>query len=232
MEQTKNTREEDDRCSDIAPAAALPTATTHTLESVGVRCDDAAIAGALDAAARRVVAEVVRTATEAVRASQPGLFTAAILGADGHVVARGRNRVFDACDPTAHAEIEAIRAACRVRGSIALDTCVLCSNAEPCPMCLSAAYWAGIRLVYYACPKETVAAAVGFDDARLYADLALPARQRTLIQTVRVDCADAADAFYAWRDREASAPTAASTVSPSARADSLTSEACPPCDGQ
>ncbi|AGO85568.1 Nucleoside deaminase [Pandoravirus salinus] len=172
----------------------------------------------IDAAARCLVAETVRTATEAVRTSQPGLFTAAILGPDGAVVAHGRNRVFDTCDPTAHAEIEAIRAACRTRGSIALDDCVLCSNAEPCPMCLSAAYWAGVRLVYYACAKETVAAAVGFDDARLYADLAVPADQRTLVKTVRVDCADAADAFYAWRDREASTPTAASTVSPSARA--------------
>ncbi|AGO83226.1 Nucleoside deaminase [Pandoravirus dulcis] len=236
MEETRNTAKGDARCGGLGSAAALPAVATRSSESVGAQCDavgeDATVAEALDAAARRAVAETVRTATEAVRASQPGLFTAAVLGADGQVVARGRNRVFDACDPTAHAEIEAIRAACRVRGSIALDACVLCSNAEPCPMCLSAAYWAGIRLVYYACPKETVAAAVGFDDARLYADLALPACQRTLIQTVHVDCADAADAFYAWRHREASAPTAASTVSPSARADSLASEACAPCNGQ
>lgn len=180
---------------------------------------------ALDVVARAIVANAVRTATDAVRASQPGLFTAAIMGPDGQVVAHGRNRVFDACDPTAHAEIEAIRAACRTRGSIALDDCVLCSNAEPCPMCLSAAYWAGIRLVYYACPKETVAKAVGFDDARLYVDLALPADQRTLIKTVHVDCADAADAFYAWRDRETLASTMASTVSPSARVVSLSSTA-------
>nr|UMO78259.1 Nucleoside deaminase [Pandoravirus belohorizontensis] len=206
----------DGRRSGPEPVVALPSMSTRVPESIGVG-EEAKVVEPLDAAARRTVAETVRTATEAVRASQPGLFTAAILGPDGRVAAHGRNRVFDACDPTAHAEIEAIRAACRARGSIALDGCVLCSNAEPCPMCLSAAYWAGVRLVYYACPKETVAAAVGFDDARLYGDLALPACQRTLVKTVRVDCAGAADAFYAWRDREASAPTVASTVSPSAR---------------
>ncbi|WBR14958.1 Guanine deaminase [Pandoravirus kuranda] len=173
---------------------------------------------AVDAHARLVVSQLTTMAADAVRASAPGLFTAAVIDHDGVVVARGRNRVLDKCDPTAHAEIEAIREACRSRGSIALDDCTLCSNAEPCPMCLSAAYWAGIRRVYYACPKEVVAETVGFDDARLYVDLALPAAQRALVTTVRVDCPDAADAFCLWRAREALAPTAAAAVSPSARA--------------
>jgi guanine deaminase len=172
----------------------------------------------VDRAGRDAVLDAVRAATEAVKAAAPGLFTAAIIGPDGRVVARGRNRVFDACDPTAHAEVEAIREACRVRGSIALDGCALATNAEPCPMCLSAAYWAGIRLVYYACSKEIVAEAVGFDDARLYAELALPSSERTLVKTVHVACDDAADAFWLWRDREISAPTIASAISPSARA--------------
>nr|UMO80308.1 Nucleoside deaminase [Pandoravirus aubagnensis] len=171
----------------------------------------------LDDRARVVVSQLTTAAADAVRASEPGLFTAAIIGPDGVVVARCRNRVLDKCDPTAHAEVEAIREACQSRGSIALDGCVLCSNAEPCPMCLAAAYWAGIRRVYYACPKEVVAETVGFDDARLYADLASPPSQRALVTTVRVDCSDATDAFCLWRAREASSPTLASTVSPSAR---------------
>lgn len=191
---------------------------------------------ALDDRARAVVSVLTTAAADAVRASEPGLFTAAIVGPDGVVVARCRNRVLEKCDPTAHAEIEAIREACRLRGSIALDGCVLCSNAEPCPMCLSAAYWAGIRRMYYACPKEVVAETVGFDDARLYIDLALPPAQRALMTTMRVDCPDAADAFCLWRAREASAPTGASAISPSARAhaqdiaqeNQVTLSSCPP----
>lgn len=185
----------------------------HTWEQGDASTSD----GIVDGHARLVVSQLTTAAADAVRASKPGLFTAAIVGPDGVVISRARNRVLEKCDPTAHAEVEAIREACRSRGSISLDGCVLCSNAEPCPMCLSAAYWSGIRRVYYACPKEVVAETVGFDDARLYIDLALPPPQRVLMTTVRVDCPDAADAFCLWRAREASSPTLASTVSPSAR---------------
>jgi len=172
----------------------------------------------------RGVQEAVRQATEAVRSNQPGLFTALIIDANsGALLATGRNEVLIRCDPTAHAEIVAIREACFTTKSIRLDAAVLCCNAEPCPMCLAAAYWAGIRGVYYACSKEQVASLVGFDDARLYEDLARNPQERTLMRTTLVkldggDECDPTEAFTLWKERETSHPTDASAVSPSAHA--------------
>jgi guanine deaminase len=97
----------------------------------------------------------------------------------GQIIGRGQNRVIRDNDPTAHAEIVAIREACRTLGGYWLPGCEIYSSCEPCPMCLSALYWARIERGYYAATQEDAAAA-GFADAFLYEELTRPVAQRRL----------------------------------------------------
>jgi len=106
---------------------------------------------------------------ENVRAGTGGPF-AAVIVKDGRVVAEGVNRVTATNDPTAHAEVVAIREACRKLGDFQLVGCDLYTTCEPCPMCLGAIYWARPARVFYACVAAD-AAAVGFDDAFIYEEL-------------------------------------------------------------
>lgn len=116
---------------------------------------------------------------------------AALIVMDGRVVGEGWNRVTHGNDPTAHAEVSAIRDACSRLGTFSLDGAVMYTSCEPCPMCLAAIYWARISRVYFA-NTTSDAAAAGFDDAFLYAELALPAEQRTLpCERVQMDEAHA-----------------------------------------
>lgn len=103
----------------------------------------------------------------------------AVIARDGIIVGEGWNEVTGHNDPTAHAEIVAIRNACRALGTFRLDDCVIYSSCEPCPMCLAAIHWAHIGKVFFA---NTAADAerIGFDDKRLYQELALPPDERTL----------------------------------------------------
>jgi len=101
----------------------------------------------------------------------------AVLVRNGEVLAEGWNRVLAANDPTAHAEVLAIREACRAQATFRLDGSILYASCEPCPMCLAAAYWAGVERIYYANTREE-AAAIGFCDAELYRELALPGEER------------------------------------------------------
>lgn len=101
----------------------------------------------------------------------------AVLVRDGKVLAEGWNRVLATNDPTAHAEVLAIREACRAESTFCLAGSILYASCEPCPMCLSAAYWAGVARIYYANTRDA-AAAIGFCDAELYRELALPGEQR------------------------------------------------------
>jgi guanine deaminase len=107
---------------------------------------------------------------------------AAVVVKDGRVIAEGANRVTTANDPTAHAEIVAIRAACQVLKSFQLTECDLYSSCEPCPMCLGAIYWARPARVFYAGMARD-AAAVGFDDAFIYEEIALPHVSRRIPMT-------------------------------------------------
>ena len=95
-------------------------------------------------------------------------------------IAEGSNRVTNALDPTAHAEVVAIREACRKLGHHSLAGCQLYASCEPCPMCLGAAYWARVDGLYFAASRED-AQAIGFDDARFYEELERPAGDRTLL---------------------------------------------------
>ena len=97
-------------------------------------------------------------------AGQGGPFGAVIVGPDGQPIAEGCNRVTSANDPTAHAEVSAIRAACAALGTFKLEGCTLYTSCEPCPMCLAAAYWARVDGIVYGASREDAAAA-GFDDA-------------------------------------------------------------------
>ena len=114
----------------------------------------------------RFMQRAIELGLENVRSGRGGPF-AAVVVRDGKIVAEGANRVTTSNDPTAHAEVVAIRNACAVLGSFQLDGCDIYTTCEPCPMCLGAIYWARPARVYYASTKEDAAAA-GFDDSFIY----------------------------------------------------------------
>lgn len=120
----------------------------------------------------------------------------AIVARGDDVLAEGTNRVTRDGDPTAHAEIVAIRAACARLESFRLDGCVLYSSCEPCPMCLAATWWARVERVVFAATRDDAARA-GFDDSALYAEVAAPLERRGLPIT-RGDVTDARAPFDAW----------------------------------
>ncbi|MFQ5550107.1 MAG: nucleoside deaminase [Gemmatimonadales bacterium] len=123
----------------------------------------------------------------------------AVIVRGGEIVGEGCNTVTSGNDPTAHAEIMAIRAACGKLGDFSLSGCEIYTNCEPCPMCLAAIYWARLDRIYYANSRSD-AAAIGFDDEFLYDEVALPESERK-IPAERLDIEGARDAFNAWRDK-------------------------------
>jgi guanine deaminase len=130
-------------------------------------------------------------------ASSVGGPFAALVVRDGRSIASGANAVTSSNDPTAHAEIQAIRAAARALGTFQLSGCELYASCEPCPMCFAAAHWARIDRVYYAATRFDAAAA-GFDDAKLHDELTRPSTERT-VPVVQIPVAEAIDPFDAWR---------------------------------
>jgi tRNA(Arg) A34 adenosine deaminase TadA len=115
---------------------------------------------------------------------------------DGAVIGEGWNRVTSANDPTAHAEVVAIRRACQAIGSFSLRGATLYASCEPCPMCLAAAYWARVSRIVFANTREE-AAAIGFDDQLLYDEIPKPIGQR-LIPTEHRPGAEAGAVFKDW----------------------------------
>jgi len=122
--------------------------------------------------------EANRLAEEGMRRGDGGPFGAVIVR-EGKVVGRGWNRVLATNDPTAHAEIVALRDACATLGKYWLEDCRIFVNCEPCPMCLAAIYWARIQTLTYGATRMD-AAEIGFDDDRIYREVCLPAAGRTL----------------------------------------------------
>ena len=120
------------------------------------------------------------------------------------IVAEGANRVTASCDPTAHAEIVAIRAAATALGRFSLEGLTLYASCEPCPMCLAACYWARLDRVVFAADRFDAEAA-GFDDADIYAELARPLAERRLA-ILRLELAERAAPFTAWREAAARTP--------------------------
>jgi len=139
--------------------------------------------------------EAIRLAEEGLRQNRGGPFGCVVVR-QGEIVGRGCNCVTSRNDPTAHAEIVAIRAACAALGRFTLDDCEIFSSCEPCPMCLAAIYWARIPRGWFANTRAD-AAAIGFDDAMLYEQLPLPpaARSVSLQPLLR---AEAQPAFRKW----------------------------------
>lgn len=124
----------------------------------------------------------------------------AVIVRDGQVVATGANRVVSNNDPTAHAEITAIRAACAKEGNFKLEGCTIYTSCEPCPMCLSAIYWAGIERVCYANTKLD-AAQIEFDDSFIYDQLELPYEDRS-IRCEHFMRDEALKVFRKWTDKQ------------------------------
>lgn len=140
--------------------------------------------------------EAVAAAAEGVARGDGGPFGAVVVQ-DGRVIARAWNRVIREQDPTAHAEVCAVREACRVLGRFHLEDCDLYTSCEPCPMCLGALYWARLRNVHYAATRAD-AAAIGFDDAQIYDEVSKKPEARS-VRFVKVDGAGSLDVMRAWQ---------------------------------
>jgi tRNA(Arg) A34 adenosine deaminase TadA len=146
---------------------------------------------------RQLMSEAIALSARGLKEGRGGPF-GAVVAKDGKVVGRGQNRVLADNDPTAHAEMVALRDAGRRLRRFHLDGCVLFTSCEPCPMCLAAAYWARVDAIVFANTRAD-AAAIGFGDAFLYDEIKRPARRRKLPMT-RMLAREAKAAFRAWAD--------------------------------
>jgi len=153
------------------------------------------------AADERLLREAIDLARDHMREGSGGPF-GAVISRDGVAIARGWNAVTSELDPTAHAEVVAIRRACATLGSFKLDGCTLYASCEPCPMCLAATYWARIDRVVFGAGRAD-AAAIGFDDSRIYDEISLPRNARTLRmrQLLRDEARRAMEGWITKRDR-------------------------------
>ena len=141
------------------------------------------------------MARAVQLSIDNVRSGRGGPFGAVVVR-DGKIIAEGVNRVTSTNDPTAHAEVLAIRQACANLGVYHLEDCELYTSCEPCPMCLGAIYWAHLSRLYFA-NTAADAAEIGFDDSFLYGELKKPHLQRR-IPTVQIMREEALAGFRAW----------------------------------
>jgi tRNA(Arg) A34 adenosine deaminase TadA len=123
----------------------------------------------------------------------------AVIVRDGEVIAGGDNQVTNDLDPTAHAEVQAIRRACQALGKFSLEGCTIYTSCEPCPMCLGAIYWARLDRMVYANDRND-AAAIGFDDRHIYEQLARPIDQQA-IAVSRLLADEAKASFEAWAQK-------------------------------
>ena len=125
----------------------------------------------------------------------------AVITKDGKVLSRGHNEVLKTNDPTAHAEMVAIRRAAQALGSYDLSGCEIYSSCEPCPMCLAAIYWSRISTVYFGCTKED-AAAIGFDDKAIYDYIKNPAAYQQDLRLVPADREACLKTFEQWQGKK------------------------------
>ena len=139
--------------------------------------------------------EAIRLSVNNVETGAGGPFGAVVVK-DGKIIARGVNQVTELNDPTAHAEVVAIREACKILNSFQLEGCEIYTSCEPCPMCLGAIYWARPDKLYYANTKAD-AAAIQFDDQFIYEEIARPIEERKLF-TRQLMREEALEAFEKW----------------------------------
>ncbi|MEO1262749.1 MAG: nucleoside deaminase [Bacteroidota bacterium] len=143
--------------------------------------------------------EAIRLSLDGMRKGEGGPF-GAIVVKNGKIIGRGNNQVASSNDPTAHAEVVAIRQACQHLGHFQLDGCILYTSCEPCPMCLGAIYWARPEKIFYACTKAD-AAAIDFDDDFIYKELELPLPDRK-IPAVQLLRKEGLQAFREWGEKK------------------------------
>jgi len=142
--------------------------------------------------------EAIRLSREGSEANEGGPFGCVIVKGN-EIIGRGNNQVLRNSDPTAHAEIVAIRDACQKLGSFQLDDCEVYTSCEPCPMCLGALYWARPKVIYYANSRHD-AARIGFDDSMIYEEVCRNHEDRK-IPLQQVTMPEALDVFNQWQER-------------------------------
>lgn len=147
--------------------------------------------------------EAIRLSIEKIDLNEGGPFGAVVVR-DQQIIGRGWNRVTSTNDPTAHAEVIAIRDACTRLETFSLAGCELYSSCEPCPLCLAASYWSRLDRIYYAASGDDAAAA-GFDDRAIYQDLTKPPAERSIPMTQSLR-QEAVVAFETWMQREDRTP--------------------------
>lgn len=141
--------------------------------------------------------QTIQLAAKNARTGKGGPY-GAIIVQQGQIIAASANQVTSSLDPTAHAEVMAIRTACQQLQSFQLTDCILYSSCEPCPMCLGAIYWARLQAVYFACTRDD-AANVGFDDRFIYTEINLaPAARKIPMQVVALE--EALLPFTVWKN--------------------------------
>ena len=143
----------------------------------------------------RFMARAIELSIEGVQSGRGGPFGAVVVK-DGEILGEGVNQVTSTKDPSAHAEMLAIRMACAKLGSFELKNCELYTSCEPCPMCLGAIYWARLARVYFANTAED-AAKIGFDDSLIYSELRQPRANRR-IPVIQMMHEEALAGFHAW----------------------------------
>ena len=143
--------------------------------------------------------EAIALSKKSIENNQGGPFGCIVVKND-EIVGRGNNQVILQNDPTAHAEIVAIKDACKTLGTFQLDGCEIYTSCEPCPMCLGAIYWARPDIVYYANTRHD-AAAIGFDDSMIYQEMAIDMNNRK-IPTINLCRQNAAAVFQQWAEKD------------------------------
>ncbi len=153
----------------------------------------------MDNAKKLLMEEAIKLAYDNLNNTINGPF-GAIIVKDNIIVGRGANSVASTNDPTAHAEVNAIRDACKNLNTFDLDNCDIYTSCEPCPMCLGAIYWAHLNNIYYACDKKDAAEA-GFDDAFIYNEFDLAIDKRS-IPASQINQNEAKKVFIKWIDKQ------------------------------
>jgi len=147
----------------------------------------------------KFMGEAIKEAIKGMNANEGGPFGCVIVKG-GKIIGRGNNKVTSTNDPTAHAEVTAIRDACKHLNSFQLDGCTIYTSCEPCPMCLGAIYWARPDKVYFGCNQED-AANIDFDDEFIYKEIPLPYDKRSIpFEQCARDIAIVA--FQKWEEKE------------------------------
>ena len=147
----------------------------------------------------KFMAEAIALSQKGLQANQGGPFGCVIVK-DDQIVGRGNNKVTSTNDPTAHAEVVAIRDACKNLNTFQLEGCEIYTSCEPCPMCLGAIYWARPDRIVFAATRADAADA-GFDDQLIYDELPLPPERRRIPTAARVLRDEALAVFQSWKDK-------------------------------